>query len=101
MRVCGYGGRPPPSRALLATGLLRHPLTEPDAGALSILVDEQAPGTNFTGATSGFDVVAVSNIRPPRKQWKTERLSIICFHILGRILEVQVPANQMAAHDRE
>jgi hypothetical protein len=30
--------------ALLATGLLRRPLTEPDAGALSILIDEHDTG---------------------------------------------------------
>src|SRR5271155_4046897 len=35
---------PPPSRALLATGLLRHPLTEPDARALPILIDEHDAG---------------------------------------------------------
>jgi hypothetical protein len=48
MWVCGYGGRPTPSRTLLATGLLRQPLTEPYAGALSILIDEHAGAERAT-----------------------------------------------------
>jgi hypothetical protein len=35
---------PTRSRALLATGLLRRPLSEPDAGALSVLIDEHDAG---------------------------------------------------------
>jgi hypothetical protein len=38
---CRYGIRPTPSRALLATGLLRQPrFAGPDAGAPSVLIDE-------------------------------------------------------------
>ena len=41
MWVCGYGGRPTPRRALLATGLLGHPrFAEADSGTATIILDE-------------------------------------------------------------
>jgi hypothetical protein len=54
MRVCGYGGWSTSSRALFATGLLRHPLAEPDAGALPVLIDEEDAG-GFEGASNNID----------------------------------------------